>query len=103
MRAVLGRSEDGTHNILSPINAAYLKVVKTTSGKTDTAAPEPETPKENASGLGSEYVVQPGDTLWGIADKWCGKGWKWTEIQKANGMTNSNIYVGQVLKLPEKE
>ena len=103
MRAVLGRSEDGAHNIMSPINAGYLKVVKTETGKSVTASTAPETPKENASGLGSEYVVQPGDTLWGIANKWCGKGWKWTEIQKANGMTNSNIYVGQVLKLPGKE
>ena len=103
MRAVLGRSEDGAHNIVSPIHAGYLKTVKS---PTQTVEPTPvttQTESNNAGGLGSEYVVQKGDTMWGIAVKWCGKGWKWTEIQKANGLKNSNIYVGQVLKLPEKE
>lgn len=107
MRAVLGRSEDKKYNIVSPIHAGYLKLVG--GGETAPAAqssPE-EQQKPAATGelTGETYLVQRGDTLWGIAEKFYGpgKGWKYPEIQKVNGMTGITIYTGQTLKLPSKE
>ena len=46
------------------------------------------------------YVVVKGDTLWGIASKKLGSGYRYTEIMAFNGMKTINIVPGQVLKLP---
>lgn len=53
---------------------------------------------------GSTYTVQSGDTLWKIAQKLYGKGWHWRKIYQLNEDIISdpeNIYVGQVIRLPE--
>jgi LysM domain. len=47
------------------------------------------------------YTVQKGDTLWRIAEKELGRGTRYPEIKKLNGLTSDTIYPGQVLKLPE--
>ena len=47
------------------------------------------------------YTVQKGDTLWRIAEKELGRGIRYPEIKKLNGLTSNTIYPGQVLKLPE--
>jgi len=51
-----------------------------------------------------EQVVQPGDTLWGIARSHLPAGMDIREyiyeIKKANGLTGSIIHPGQVLLLP---
>lgn len=62
-----------------------------------------------------QYTVVPGDTLWGIAFKFYGKGSDWPKIYnennatieaaaKAHGLAGSNngwwIYAGTVLKIP---
>jgi len=57
------------------------------------------------SASGSSYVVQPGDSLWGIAGKVYGKSARWREIYEANRNTISDperIYTKQVLVIPEK-
>ena len=49
------------------------------------------------------YVVQPGDTIQGIAARFYGSRSKWRDIQSANMATVSSdgrVRVGQVLKLP---
>ena len=51
---------------------------------------------------GRTYKVVKGDTLFQIAKQQLGKGSRYTEIVKLNGLKTSTIYVGQVLKLPEK-
>ena len=43
------------------------------------------------------YKVQPGDTLWGIANK---KGTSIEEIKKWNNLKNEEVYPGQVIKIP---
>lgn len=57
--------------------------------------PEPEEPAIVT------YTVVKGDSLWGIAKKFYGKGWKFPEILKANGKTSPVIYPGDVLIIPE--
>lgn len=48
------------------------------------------------------YVVVTGDTLWEIARKELGKGYKYGEIKALNSLKSNNIYPGQVLKIPRK-
>jgi hypothetical protein len=45
------------------------------------------------------YVVQPGDTLWEIAEQYLHEPWRWREVWQANpGVGNPNrIYPGDVL------
>lgn len=48
------------------------------------------------------YVVQPNDTLGGIAQRHLGSVDRWTEIAKANHLHNANhILIGQSLLLPD--
>jgi nucleoid-associated protein YgaU len=50
---------------------------------------------------GSQYVVQKGDHLWGIAVRAYGDGFQWTKIAEVNKIANPNIInQGQVLTLP---
>lgn len=47
---------------------------------------------------GGDYIVQPGDTLWGISQA---LGVDMVELARINGISNVNlIFPGQVLKLP---
>ena len=98
-RAVLGKSEDGQYNIVSPIDVAYLTVASVQ--KQETVAKSVE--QKPAEKTRNTYTVKSGDNLWSIAQKQLGNGAKYTEIQKLNGLKNTNIYPGQVLILPEKE
>lgn len=45
------------------------------------------------------YTVQAGDSLWAIAEKVYGSGAYYTKLMTLNGLTSSNIMVGQVLKI----
>ncbi|MBW3086210.1 hypothetical protein KEM60_02421 [Austwickia sp. TVS 96-490-7B] len=48
-----------------------------------------------------EYVVESGDTLWGLAERFYGDGSQYTRIAEANDMDDPNILdVGQVLIIP---
>jgi len=53
----------------------------------------------------STYTVQPGDTLWGIAQKLLGDGALYTKIYEANkdviGSNPDIIKVGQVFRIPK--
>lgn len=48
------------------------------------------------------HTVQRGDTLWRLAKKYLGSGFKWTRIAKLNGVKGTLIRTGQVLKIPER-
>lgn len=54
--------------------------------------------------LPGKYTVKDGDTLFTIAEKYYQDGSKFTEIMKANNLTNENfVEVGQVLEIPKIE
>lgn len=48
------------------------------------------------------HTVKHGDTLWAIAQKHLGKGSRYTEIVKLNGLKSNVLYTGQKLKIPKK-
>ena len=62
----------------------------------DQNIPLPEPSPGTGTGV-SEYVVQPGDSLWLIAQRY---GTTVDAIQRLNGLAGNLINVGQVLKIP---
>jgi LysM repeat protein len=58
---------------------------------------EPQTPAEDEFRI---HTVVKGDTLWDIAVKYLGKGSRYTEIKKLNGLKSNVIYSGWKLKIP---
>ncbi len=69
----------------------------------------PELGKEEVAGANTEtdsiqgntYTVQKGDSLWDIAVRSYGDGYKWVEIAKINKLTNPDlIHSGNILTIP---
>ena len=85
-RVVIDKSEDGQNAICSPVHASGLQLVR----------------RGTDAGTAQIYTVVKGDTLWGIAKKFLGSGYRYTEIVKLNGLKSSVIYSGQKLKIPQK-
>ena len=85
-RVVIDKSEDGQNAICSPVHASGLQLVR----------------RGTDAGAAQIYTVVKGDTLWGIAKKLLGSGYRYTEIVKLNGLKSSVIYSGQKLKIPQK-
>jgi nucleoid-associated protein YgaU len=51
--------------------------------------------------LDTIYTVKSGDTLWSIAERFYGSGYKWTEIAKENQLENPDyITPNQTLNIP---
>lgn len=46
------------------------------------------------------YRVKQGDTLWDIAQRFCGQAMRYTEIQELNDLQSTTIYPGDNLLLP---
>jgi len=55
----------------------------------------------DAAGNPKTYIVQKGDSLWGIAQKQLGSGARYPEIMTLNNLSSTAIYPGQVLKIPK--
>lgn len=60
----------------------------------------PEKPSDTSEKPG-QYVVQKGDTLWGIAQRLLGAGERYVQIMSANNLSDSMIHPGQVLVIPD--
>lgn len=70
-------------------------VAKREAGQIASATVEVKRPADG------KYTVQKGDSLWNISVATYGTGFRWTEIAKANNITNPNlIFTGNVLTLP---
>jgi len=60
------------------------------------------TPMTQVQPTSTSYTVQPGDTLWIIAQRFYNDGTKWKQIQDANKIQNpSKIKVGTTLTIPD--
>lgn len=66
-----------------------------------TQAPQMATEVKPQAG---DYIVKAGDTLWSVAEKQLGSGYKWQEIARVNNLANpSMITEGTRLKLASTE
>lgn len=82
-RAVINKSEDGKNSIMSPVKVSDLAFVNAKPAETYRV-----------------HTVVHGDTLWTIAQKYLGKGNRYTEIVKLNGLKSNVIHSGMKLKIP---
>lgn len=63
--------------------------------------PAPEPSPESEAPATRTYTVQPGDTLWAIAEQFYGDGNRYPEIAGASGIDNPDlIQPGQLLTIP---
>ncbi len=79
----------------------------------DSVVPAPDSAPEQATLVATSYTVVSGDSLWAIAERLLGDGFRWTELwnlnqhrQMADGRTFTNpnlIYAGWTLDLPQDE
>ena len=52
----------------------------------------------------TEYVVQPGDCLWSISERFLGSGFYWTTLQREENAPDDPDYLlpGEIIRIPEK-
>jgi nucleoid-associated protein YgaU len=82
-------SEQGDTTIPSTPTPSYIQ----------SSTPAPATPVPAAGS--AVHVVAKGDTLWRIAKQYYGDGKRWTDIARANNISDPNrIYVGMKLAIP---
>ena len=75
------------NNYKEYVDAVVDAVIATYEGETIPSLPE----------SGNYYVVQSGDSLWKIANKY---GITVDELKSLNGLTSNNLSVGQILEVP---
>lgn len=79
----------------------YFNKPKTDLGPAQNIESQQDVSPDNLPG---KYTVKEGDTLFTIAEKYYNDGYKYTEIVKANNITDpNNVLVGQVLEIPKLE
>ena len=66
---------------------------------TSSTASGPPSPQGEGN-KGRTYTVRPGDSLWGIAERELGDGFRYEELRQLNGLDGYVIHPGQTLKLP---
>lgn len=88
----------GTDETVAPV------AIETTEPKPTTiavATPAPTPVMQKGEEIGSNYVVQTGDSLWEIAVRAYGDGNQWVKIATANKLDNPNIiHQGNNLTIP---
>ncbi len=91
--------------LIISIGAQFLSQSK---NQTDSKEPTPTSATEQPdqskpdSFKGTVYVVQEGDNLWSIAEKYLGSGFRFEELVKTNGIKNPKIIeIGQQLTIPK--
>lgn len=72
------------------LSAPVAQVIKPVTGETMATAAQPR-----------DYMIQQGDSLWKIAVKELGNGYRWSEIAQSNQLVNPDlIHPGNVIKIP---
>ena len=102
--AAASSGEAAAVTIVAPVNS---RTVSAHHHQPPGTAPEP------AAVMETSYTVVPGDSLWAIAERLLGDGFRWTELWNLNqhrqmpdgrSFTNPNlIYAGWTLDLPQDE
>jgi LysM repeat protein len=70
-------------------------------GDSQQCAPKPCAKPVSAPSGTFEHTVKSGDTLWALASRYLGSGYRWTEIQALNGgIDPRKLRVGMVLRIP---
>ncbi|MDK6679542.1 LysM peptidoglycan-binding domain-containing protein [Aerococcus sp. UMB8608] len=88
-----------TSNLIHPGQVFSKSASQGSSSQTGkTTAPTPSAPANPTAATSRGHKVQAGDTLWRIASA---NGMTVQELKALNGLTGSNIYVGQELKLSQ--
>lgn len=61
-----------------------------------------QTPTTSDTADSTKYVVKQGDTLWSLSQKFLGRGNRYREIMKANGLKNTVLRPGMALTIPPR-
>lgn len=102
--AAASSGETTTVSLIAPSNSREVS---------QSVATVPDSAPEQATLAATSYTVVAGDSLWAIAERLLGDGFRWTELwtlnqqrQMADGRTFTNphlIYAGWTLDLPQDE
>ncbi len=92
-------------SLIIPVEVTETEVQTPKETEVASPAPKGQITEEAASTTnaitGANYTVVKGDSLWKIAVRAYGDGYKWSEIAKENHLTHPNvIHTGNVLILP---
>ena len=60
-------------------------------------------PQQDHYRPGDRYMVQQGDSLWRIAERFLGDGSRWHDLYLYNNLATTDIYPGDVIELPPKD
>lgn len=88
----------------SPAPAAAAKRQEPAPVAPRAAPPAPRAGHRKAARRSVYHIVRSGDTLIGIATKYYGQGWRWTEIARANPQAAADSWklkVGAKLLIPQ--
>lgn len=95
-----GNCDDAVTQLTRPLRTimgAYRPAYRNAAEKpADDATEPPALPYRP----GDRYMVQPGDTLWGIAERFLGDGSRWHDLWEYNRLPSTVIRVGDVIVLP---
>jgi len=83
------------------IEVGQKLIIPDVSPKQPTSTEEEAVSPQTSSVTDDSYTVAKGDSLWKIAVRAYGDGFKWVEIARANNLANPNIiHAGNILTLP---
>lgn len=86
------------------IGAMVINVIRNRETKQTTNNEEKQEQATAEATISARHVVQEGETLWGIAEKYYNDGFKYKEILNANNLQEgSRIEKGQELVIPKLE
>ncbi|OGH22415.1 MAG: hypothetical protein A3D75_00015 [Candidatus Levybacteria bacterium RIFCSPHIGHO2_02_FULL_37_18] len=86
---------------MSPKYKDEQQVTSTPSANMSKPTDQQTQPVETGKIVQDSYTVVPGDTLWDIAVRAYGDGFRWHDIALANNLANPDlIFAGNVFKLP---